>query len=138
MTRQIILASHERLAKGMHHTLDFIAGQQSTVYDLSAYVDNQPIETTIEAMVKQFAAEDELIIFTDMLQGSVNQKFFPYRSRPHTHLISGMNLPAVLALTLEPSADYLSGQRVREILEEARQQIVYVNDIQTEADEDDE
>lgn len=79
-----------------------------------------------------------MVIFTDMLAGSVNQKFFPYRSRPHTQIVTGMNLPVVLAVTMESTDDYLTSQKMRELIDQARQQLVYVNDINIEADDDDE
>jgi Phosphotransferase system, mannose/fructose-specific component IIA len=136
--RHIIIASHNKLAAGMKETLEFIAGPQKNVTALCAYVDNTPIETEIAEIIKTIPADDELIIFTDMLAGSVNQKFFPYQERAHTHIISGMNLPVVLAVVLSPGTDYLTGKHIRELISEARNQLVYVNDIKVSMSEEDE
>lgn len=136
--RKIIIASHNKLADGMKATLEFIAGSQKNCTALSAYVNNKPIEDEIADMIKNVPAEDELVIFTDMLAGSVNQKFFPYQERPHTHIISGMNLPIVLAIVLSPDHDYLTEDRIRQLITEAREQLVYVNDIKAEVSDDDE
>lgn len=136
--RKIIIASHFKLAEGMKQTLEFIAGPKDNVQALSAYVDNKPIEKEISTLLEEASADDEVIIFTDMLAGSVNQKFFPYKERPHTHIITGMNLPAVLAITLTPEDEYLSEDRVRALISEAKDQLIYVNDIKTEMSDDDE
>ncbi|WP_100486726.1 PTS sugar transporter subunit IIA [Sporolactobacillus pectinivorans] len=136
--RKIIIASHNKLADGMKKTLEFISGPKKNCIALSAYVNNKPIEDEIAEIIKKVPAEDELIIFTDMLAGSVNQKFFPYQERPHTHIISGMNLPIILAIVLSPENDYLTEDRVRQLITEARDQLVYVNDIKAEVSDDDE
>ncbi|WP_010630717.1 PTS sugar transporter subunit IIA [Sporolactobacillus vineae] len=136
--RHVIIASHNMLADGMKKTLEFISGPQDRVKALSAYIDNKPIESEISSIIDKIPAEDELIIFTDMMAGSVNQKFFPYQQRPHTHIISGMNLPIVLAITLSPDKDYLTDDQIRHLIDEARNQLVYVNDIKAEMSEEDE
>lgn len=136
--RKIIIASHNKLADGMKQTLEFIAGPKQNCIALSAYVDNKPIETEIAEIIKKIPDDDEVIIFTDMLAGSVNQKFFPYQERPHTHIISGMNLPIVLAITLFPDQDYLTGDRIRALISEAKDQLIYVNDIKAEMSDNDE
>ncbi|AVL00718.1 PTS N-acetylglucosamine transporter subunit IIBC [Pediococcus inopinatus] len=138
MKRQLVIASHGKLAEGMKKTLEFIAGQQTQLTVMTAYTDNQPIEEQVKKIMSEFKPDEEVVIFTDMLAGSVNQKFFPYRSRPHTQIVTGMNLPVVLAVTMESTDDYLTSQKMRELIDQARQQLVYVNDINIEADDDDE
>ncbi|GEP19309.1 PTS sugar transporter subunit IIA [Pediococcus argentinicus] len=138
MKRHIVIASHNRLADGMRQTLEFIAGEQEDLDVLTAYVDNNPIEDQVATIMKKFTAEDEVVVFTDMLAGSVNQKFFPYRDQPHTHVITGMNLPLVLAVVMEPKKEYISDDRIRTLINNAREQIIYVNDLDVSADDDDE
>ncbi|GEN94087.1 PTS sugar transporter subunit IIA [Pediococcus ethanolidurans] len=138
MKRNIVIASHGKLAEGMKKTLEFIAGKQTQLTVLTAYTDNQPIEKQVENLMSQFVPEDEVVIFTDMLAGSVNQKFFPYRSRPHTQLVTGMNLPVILAVTMEPTDKYLTSEKMRELIKQGREQLAYVNDISVEDDDDDE
>ena len=83
-------------------------------------------------------ADRDVIVLTDMTAGSVNQKFFRYRTRPHTHIISGMNLPLALGVTMEPTDQYISDSRIDALIQEAKNAIVNVNEIQVEADDDDE
>lgn len=138
MKRILVLASHHRLADGLKDSLAFVSGGEQETVALSAYVDNQPIDDAVKKLMDGFAPEDEVIILTDMTSGSVNQKFFPYVSRPHTHLVSGMNLPLAFTLAMEDADDYISAERMREIVEESRAEMKYVNDLASEGDEDDE
>lgn len=138
MKRVLVLASHHRLADGLKDSLAFVSGGEQETIALSAYVDNQPIDDAVKNLMDGFAPEDEVIILTDMTSGSVNQKFFPYVSRPHTHLVSGMNLPLAFTLAMEDTDDYISAERMREIVEESRAEMKYVNDLASEEDEDDE
>ncbi|MCP9328107.1 PTS sugar transporter subunit IIA [Liquorilactobacillus satsumensis] len=138
MERKIILASHHRFAAGLKDTVEFIAGElaENRISTLTAYLDNAPIKETVADLMQAFPASTEVIILTDMMAGSVNQTFFGYRLREHTHLVSGMNLPLALAFTMEPQDNYLTAQRVREIVAEAQQAVVYINDIRIGDDDD--
>jgi len=138
MTRKIILASHHKLATGLADTLNFISNNAADVTDLSAYMDNQPVDKQVKELMDGIAPDIEVIILTDMLAGSVNQQFFNYRERPHTHIISGMNLPLALAIALEPQDHEISSKRIEELVEEAKDAIVYVNEMKVEVDDDDE
>lgn len=137
MERKIIIASHNHMASGLKSTLEFIAGKQDNVIAFDAYVDGKEIGDTVKNLFDDIASSTEVVVFTDMMAGSVNQKFFPYRVRPHTHIITGMNLPAVLAITLAPANKYLEAQDIHKIIEESREALQYVNEFSSD-DEDDE
>lgn len=136
--RHIVIASHSTLAQGMANALKFFEGDNLKLAVLSAYVDNKPIEGQIEEIFDQFDKEDEVIVLTDLLGGSVNQKFFPYINRPHTHLITGMNLSLAMAITMESVDGYLMPEKIQSIVSDAQSQVKYVNELANSADEDDE
>lgn len=138
MKRHFILASHSMLAAGMADTVRFFAGEGVEIKTLTAYLDNKPIDEQVKLLVEEVPDEDELVVCTDIMAGSVNQKFIPYLKRPHFHLISGMNLPLLAALSLEPSDSYLTREHIEEVMEDARKQLVYVNTVCVEEDEEDE
>ena len=138
MKRILVTASHHRMAEGLKDTLAFVSGGAQETIALSAYVDNQPIEEAVETLMNGFAGEDEVVILTDLTSGSVNQQFFKYRNRPHTHIISGMNLPLAFQIAMEDQDDYISVERMREIVEESKNEMKYVNDIADDGDEEDE
>jgi len=105
---------------------------------LSAYVDNRSAEETIEEVMDGFEEEDEVVVLTDLMAGSVNQKFFKYRTRPHTHIVSGMNLPLAFQIAMEPQGEYITEERMKEMIEAAREEMKYINEIADDEDEEDE
>ena len=131
-------ASHHRMADGLKDTLEFISGGIQETIALSAYVDNRPVEDAVEELMNGFAEEEEVIVLTDLTSGSVNQQFFKYRSRPHTHIVSGMNLPLAFQIAMEPKGEYITTERMQEIVEESRQELRYINEIADDGDEEDE
>lgn len=137
MDRKIIIASHNHMASGLKSTLEFIAGKRDDIETLDAYVDGSPIEDTVKKLIDEESEDTEIVIFTDMMAGSVNQKFFPYRSRPHTHIITGMNLPVVLAVAMESKDSYLTVDKIHKIINDSRDALQYVNEFSSD-DEDDE
>lgn len=138
MNRKILLASHNHMASGLKSSIEFLAGEQDNLIALDAYVDGEAIDDKIEEIFAGFSEKTEVIVFTDLLSGSVNQKLFPYRLREHTHLITGMNLPIVLSTVLKPAETYLYGEGMRSLVEEARASLVYVNELDLEQGEEDE
>lgn len=126
------------MASGLKSTLEFIAGKQNNIKVLDAYVDGSPIDQEVKKIFDNIPNDTEIIVFTDMLAGSVNQKFFPYRTRKHTHIITCMNLPVVLAFALESTDKYISVDRVHKIILESQSALQYVNEFQVDDDEEDE
>ncbi|GEB76848.1 hypothetical protein SIN01_11930 [Sporolactobacillus inulinus] len=55
-------------------------------------------------------------------------------------MITGINLPIVLTIALKPDDTYLTAEQIRSSLDEAKEQLIYVNDFITNRpeDEDDE
>lgn len=87
MKRHYVIASHTKLAAGMADTLKFFVTKDIDLIVLTAYVDNKPIDAQVKNIFSNISAEDEIIILTDIMGGSVNQQFFSYIYRPHTHVI---------------------------------------------------
>ena len=127
MKRILIIASHEKMADGMKDTLNFISGGIQETIALSAYVDNRPVEEAVDEVMDGFEGV-----------GSVNQKFFKYRTRPHTHIVSGMNLPLAFQIAMEPQGKYITEERMKEIIETAKEELKYVNEVSNDEDEEDE
>ena len=76
-----IFASHYRMADGLKETIEFLTSVKKNVYAVSAYVtENYNIEEEIKKIFDNFTEEDKVVVMTDMLAGSVNQKFIPYMS----------------------------------------------------------
>lgn len=123
--RKLVIASHERMAYGVKCTLDFITNGSYEIYEISAYMDESKLEDKISSLFKSFLKDDEIIILTDMLSGSVNQAFIPYRN-DHTFLITGYNLPLALELLLYPENEKLDYTKINELINKSKSQIQIV------------
>ena len=138
--RKILLISHGLLAQGMQQTLSFFLGETLPVRAISAYLEDQRLQDQIDQAMAWVQPEDELLIFSDLNEGSVNQQMLPYLSRPQTYLIAGMNLPLLLKATSFPQQERLDEQRIHERLRQGQQGMVYVNEVfrQIQMSEEDE
>lgn len=139
--RKIILASHHLFADGLKDTVQYVMSTLTNIEAVSAYMDNVPVEEQLKNALGEINEDDEYIIFTDMLGGSVNQEAVKYLQYPNVYVITGMNLPIVLSVVLSLSSyEKVDEDVIRSSIEDAKSQIVYVNDVMKnmEADEDDE
>ena len=82
----------------------------------------------VKELFASFDPDDEVIVLTDLMGGSVYQKFFPYMN-DHVHVICGMNLPLAMSFLLASEDQTLTQESVDAIIEECKKQIVYVNSL---------
>lgn len=133
--RKIVLASHGRLAQGMLDSLTMIAGSQPHVQAICAYTDETPdLKGTLAALVAGLSQDDELVIVTDVLGGSVNNEAAQFTSFPRVYVVTGMNLGFVLALALGDAPS--TPQLIDECLDSARSQLMRIAPAAAEDDED--
>lgn len=132
--RHVILASHHRFAEGLKDTLEFIGGVQN-MRAVCAYVDETPLDECVASVFADVAPGDEVLVLSDILQGSVNQAFVPYLN-DHVFVVSGVNVACCLELAL--SAEPLTADFIEETVEQARQAMVLVNTYAVDADDEDE
>lgn len=139
--RRFIFASHHKLAYGLKDTVDFLTNGMVQIYDINAYVeDNEPdLEIIVKKLFDTFESDDEVIVLADLMGGSVYQKFYPYMS-DKVHVVCGMNLPLAMSLVLASEDTPLTSEKVASLIEECKNQIVYVNQINSAStiDSDDE
>ena len=123
--RHILIATHGLLASCARSTMEFLIGNVDNVDYITAYVDGvKPINEQIEEYFAKIPQEDEVVIFTDIKGGSVNQKMIPYCVRKNTFLVSPEKL----------TNDFLKAK-----IEEAREQLclVEIEKNNTEENDDD-
>ena len=138
MKRRFLIATHSTLAEGFTNALMFFAGDGIDVTYINAYIDGKPIDEKINSFFSTLNDKDELIVLTDLLAGSVNQNLYKYISREHTHILTGINLALALSLVLESANDYLTKERINQLVNSSKENIVYMNEFQAEVDDDDE
>lgn len=134
---RFVFSSHFKMADGLKSTLEFLTQTEEKIYAISAYTTpDYDLEKEIKDLFDTFDKDDTVIVMTDVLAGSVNQKFYPYLGEK-VHLISGINAPLAMQLVLTPESA-ITKEYIEESIEMAKNTIVYVNTMQTEDDEDDE
>ena len=140
--RRYVFASHHQLAEGLKDTTQFLNNYSEAsqkIYTINAYVDKGEDDITdrVKALFDSFDAQDEVIVLTDMMGGSVNQKFLPYLSEK-VHVITGMNLALAMSFLLMPEDIPFTSEMVNSIVEDCKSQIIYMNAMQSSVSDDDE
>ena len=123
----------------MKDTMEFLTKSEDAMYDISAYMgesQDEDLEGRVAALMAGFDPADKVVIFTDLMSGSVNQKFFPYMN-DHVFLLSGANVPLAMQVLLAEEDD-ITEDFIRECVSEAREQLIYINDWQKEQEAEDE
>ncbi|WP_183556979.1 PTS sugar transporter subunit IIA [Mucilaginibacter sp. SP1R1] len=134
--RKFLIATHGAFAKGINSSLDMIIGQTDHVFLIQAYLDEQiTVEDELAAVLTHVNTNDELVIFTDLLGGSVNNIMMREALRQNVHIVSGFNLPLVIEIILG-DADTPVIEVIESALASAKEQMVYVNKLITQQQND--
>lgn len=132
-----IFASHYRMADGLKETVEFLTSVKENLYTILAYVtEDYNIEEEIKKIFDGFQKDDKVVVMTDVLSGSVNQKFIPYMGE-NVFLITGINVPLAMELVLRPE-ECINKEQLSQSIEMAKETIQFVNEINANIDDDDE
>jgi fructoselysine and glucoselysine-specific PTS system IIA component len=130
-TRKFLIATHGTLAAGTKSSLDIIIGSIDNVFLIQAYVDeNTSIETEIKELLEKVSDHDELIIFTDILGGSITNQVLQHSLKSNVHIISGFNLPLIIDIMLADTQTPIK-EVIGTAIDNAKEQMVYVNKLLT-------
>jgi fructoselysine and glucoselysine-specific PTS system IIA component len=129
--RKFLIAAHGSLPKGIQSSLEIIMGSLENVFLIQAYVgENKSLKEEIESVLEHIDNEDELVVFTDLMGGSVTNQILQYALKENVFIISGFNLPLLLEVLLaDPSSPVL--EVIETGINNARNQIVFVNKLLT-------
>ena len=96
--KKFLFATHGTLAAGAKSTLELLIGNVADITCLTAYVNpDDNVDEQLKAYFSEVSDEDQVIVCTDLMGGSVNQKIVPYAQKKNVFLIAGFNLPLLLA-----------------------------------------
>lgn len=122
---QYIIATHGRLALGYVDTIRLVI-QVEGLHAICAYMEGAEFPEDMERLLESFPPDEPVIVFTDLLGGSVTQKIMElWSSRNNFHVFAGVNLPFVVETILSGAVP--SGDMTEEILSRSREQLVWVN-----------
>lgn len=123
--KQILIATHGKMASGIRCTLELVAGRMDNVTTMDAYV------TPDDDVEKQFREyferhrDDRIYAFTDLQGGSVNQKLMPYADLPNVTLITGMNFPVLLQVAL--AGEDISNEELQAYIDSSKAELKLIS-----------
>lgn len=103
MMIRIVLASHGSLAEGMLSAVRMVIGSMADgilAFGLDTWETPQNIRHQME-LAMAAGPDDRYLIFCDIKGGSVANELMTLGALPDVAVITGMNLPAVIALVLQ-------------------------------------
>lgn len=127
--RRILVVSHGNLAAGLHHTAQMIMGEQQNITHYALQPGGYP-EDVLCCIQNEIDAhkEDEYIILTDLLGGSICNTLMQLAQLPNIHVVSGMNVCMLLSVAmadLSTPTNYV----VEKAILEAKKNIMYINEL---------
>lgn len=135
---KIVLMSHFNLAEGLKNTLGYFnptAADQ--ILAISAYVNDCDPKAEFEKFLATVDENETILVFTDIMGGSVNQLTIPYLSRPNFYVFAGMNLGMLLQATCFMGDE--TPEQIKELANVGKEAVVCMNDYKFEVfDEEDE
>lgn len=134
--RKFLIATHGTFSAGAKSSLDMIIGAVPHVFIIQAYLDEKVvIEQQIQEVLEQISNEDELVIFSDIMGGSVTNQLLQHALKPNVHILSGFNLPLLIDVMLADQ-DTPVAEAIHSAIENAKAQMVYVNELLTAGNND--
>ena len=128
-----IVMSHSHMARGVVDSIKMLAGEQTQIDYLCGYVDgNENIEQAVRAKLDAIEPNQEIVVFTDLFGGSVNNAVLQaVKGAEGIHVVAGMNLALILGILFAPEeAD--TQTLIHNSIAEARKGILYCNDLAVE------
>lgn len=144
---KFLIATHGHLAAGFKDTLTIIMGEEISkrIETLNLFVEDHQEAKDACSQIKDYfdKADDQerILVFTDILHGSVNQFIMPYIDNEKIFVITGVNLPLLCeTLAVFGFTDHdVDADTLREVTVNARKELLFVNDfVQEKEQEEDE
>lgn len=127
MKRKFLIGSHGRLASGLQSSIDILAGMGQSLEIIDAYVDDSDYTSQIDDFIAGVAADEQGLIFTDLLGGSVNQKMVTAvmaSGKDNIFLITNSNLATLLSVMFLNTDEALTKDKIVTVINESQVQLV--------------
>ncbi|MFL0252730.1 PTS sugar transporter subunit IIA [Clostridium neuense] len=133
--RKIILASHSYLSKGMKYSVEKILGKQENLDFICAYVEDRDLGEEVRKKILLRDENDEIIIITDILGGSVNNELSKLLREKNIYLVTGMNLQLVIEILISNSQNI--EELIENAIEESKKGIIFYNKQKVQIEDED-
>lgn len=127
--RKFLIAAHGSFSSGIKSSLDIIIGKVENVHIIDAYVDgNTLVEEDIKTILAGIQPQDELIVFSDLMGGSITNQVLRGGLKNNVHIVAGVNLPLLIEIMLADD-DSPIDSLIENAIVLAKDQMVYVNKV---------
>lgn len=123
--KHVLIATHGKMASGIRYTAEMIAGEQTDLTTIDAYVDAEiDVEKAFDTYFEERKGQ-RIFVMTDLMGGSVNQKLMQYATKDkNITLITGVNLPLLLQILF--AGEDMDEEELKQCVEDARQELQIV------------
>lgn len=128
-----VIATHSTYAEGLYNAIKFFKSDCDNVRYINAYVEDQEFEKCFRNTIENIKQEN-LIIFTDMAGGSVNQVVTNISREYDYKIVTGVNLPLLLELLFNPND--LTIEDLRNSVENAKEQLMVIEEFKDDESSD--
>ena len=134
--KKLIVLTHGKMSEGLVDSLAVITGGNENVTPLTVGLSDSPDEilNRLAESIDQCDLDDTVIVLTDIPAGSTTTnaiRCFGEGTHHPFHLISGTNLGLLLAVYMQSFDDVDVASTIRNLIQDAKDTIVYVNDMFT-------
>lgn len=137
---KFLIATHGYLADGYKSTIGIIMGEEisNKISTLNLFVDDNPeakdAKSLIDTYFNEMKEDEQVIVFTDIMHGSVNQMIMSHINYENTFALTGINLPLVCELmALYGYVDSkVDEETLRNVTLTAQKETIFVNDLMKE------
>lgn len=137
---KILLTTHGDLCRGMLETAKIFTENVENITAIPFYTqeDGYNAESEFQKYIQEICVDDVVIILTDILWGSVNQKvYLKLNEAKNIHIVTGLNLPLLLEIiTLNP--EDITQELISEKVNSCRDSIIYMREYVIKNNDDDE
>ncbi len=125
---RLLIATHGTLAEGFKSAISIIIGKVDKIDTLTGYVNDVDLQYEMNHYFEK-NADEEIVVATDLFGGSVNQAIMGKLKQKDFFIITGVNLPLLLEITLSINQDDCNLDKIRNLIEHSKEQVMFVNDI---------
>lgn len=129
---KFLIATHGDLASGFKSSLGIILGKNMAdlVETVNAFTRDENPKEAIDNLIASLGEGDQLVIFSDWMNGSVNQICTPHASEDKVYVVTGANLPLICEVLGDMGgAARVSENALRAAVDRAKNEVRYVNDL---------
>lgn len=135
--RRYVIATHGHMADGLRSTVEIIAGEQEALICICAYTEQCPDPMLEFQKIIGAYPEDDIVIMTDLFGGSVNNQAVSLTADPRIHVVTGISLALVIGM-LTSDEEEATADVIRNAVEEAREAMMYCENLAEARIDDDE